>query len=470
MEQKVTAFIRDHDLLKEGSKVLVGVSGGPDSIALLHFLHSKREAWNLTLIAIAVDHQLRGDESKADVRFVETICEKWNISFESTSINVPSYKQAEQLGTQVAARKLRYFFFEKMMEKYDADYLALGHHGDDQIETLLMRFARISDARFLQGIPFKREFAGGYIIRPLLAVTKKEIEQYCALHNVAYRIDPSNEHMDYTRNFFRKNMLPLLKEKNSNIHTTVQRLSETLAEDESYLQQEAKKLFERTVKLNKDAKTAHLEISAFQSCPTALQRRAYHLILNYLYQVLPKNLSYVHEEQFFSLLKSTDGHVQIDFPHHLKVERSYHTVMFYFEQQHPQATPFFHHLLEVPGKVVLPDNSTLTATLTKHPEKQDAHTYHCLVESVSLPLHIRTRQSGDRMSWDGLRGTKKIKDIFIDAKVPMSKRDRWPIVTDHDGNILWLIGLKKGQAPLSKRENTSFITLFYEKDSNQEGQ
>ncbi|WP_235792959.1 tRNA lysidine(34) synthetase TilS [Virgibacillus salidurans] len=460
MKSSVTAFMKKHQLLTKGATVLVGVSGGPDSMALLHFLCSIRKEWELRLIAISIDHQLRDTESEADLGYVSKMCDRWNVTFIGTSLDVPSYKQEKQVGTQIAARQMRYGFFAEQMEKYEADYLALGHHGDDQVETMLMGLVRSANSSDFSGIPVKRDFVTGCIIRPLLGVTKKEINTYLEASEIIPRIDPTNNETIYTRNFFRKKTIPLLKEKNSNIHTTVQHLSETLGEDEQYLRAQAGKVFNEIVELDEEGTLAAFEIDVFQAQHSALQRRIFHLILNYLYNRLPKDLSYVHEEQFFALLQSDKGNVQIDFPAHLKLEKVYGKLIFNFLPE--EAPPSFHKTLEVPGRVDFPDGSTVTAFYNNTYYGQDKHSYFCNKEEIALPLHIRTRLAGDRMHWKGLEGSKKLKDIFIDAKVPKKDRAKWPILTDNNGEILWLIGLKKGQ-PDSQKSNTSYIQIIYEK-------
>lgn len=236
-------------------------------------------------------------------------------------------------------------------------------------------------------------------------------------------------------------------------------MTESLHEDERYLQQEAKLMVQQVVNFSSNKDIASFYINDFSSYPTALQRRAYHLILNYLYFHLPKNLSYVHEQDFFELLNSTMGNVEIDFPRHLKLKRSYQKVMFYFTNKHHVSSPY-HFILDIPEKVSLPNGSQISAVHTDKREREDRFTYICALDDVELPLHIRTRQPGDRMSWKGLNGSKKIKDIFIDAKIPKDERDAWPIVTDNHGQILWLVGLKKG---FSEAKGTSdmYIQLNY---------
>ncbi|RLL41669.1 tRNA lysidine(34) synthetase TilS [Oceanobacillus piezotolerans] len=465
MKQRVLEFIQHHQLLSMDDRVLIGVSGGPDSMALLHFFNSIRQSFNLSIIALSIDHQLRGESSKEDLRYVKEICGEWNIPFIGQSLDVPLYMEENQLGTEVAARELRYQFFGKQMEVYKGDKLVLGHHGDDQIETMLMRLTRSASSSNLSGIPVRREFHTGEIIRPFLCITKDEILTYCQSYQIKARTDESNFDTRYTRNYFRQHVLPLLKRKNSNLHQTIQQLSETLNEDEAFLQKEARKLVENVVKFEAGQRAATFDINTFLEHDQALQRRAFHLILNYLYKNLPKYLSYVHEEQFLSLLKHS-GNIKIDFPLQLKVEKSYNTITLRFLPENPK-NHAFQELLPVPGKVILPDGDSLTAVFADEIRTNDVFTYYCNLKSIELPLRVRTRKPGDRMTWKGLNGTKKVKDIFIDYKVANDERGKWPIVVDNKDQVLWLIGLKKGQVlPKGEEENEGpWIKLQYEKGS-----
>ncbi|WP_164215579.1 tRNA lysidine(34) synthetase TilS [Virgibacillus sp. YIM 98842] len=466
MKRKLLAFIEKNQLLREQSTVLAGVSGGPDSLALLHFLASIREEWKLEVIAVTIDHRLRQGESQEDVLYVEKKCKEWGIPSVSTSLNVPAYKEKNQLGTQLAAREMRYEFFREQMKAYEADFLALGHHGDDQVETMLMEMMRAADSAALKGIPVKRKFAGGLIIRPLLAVNREEILAYCKEENIDPRFDPSNEEAVYTRNYLRKYIMPLIKEKNPNIHTTVQHLSNTLQADERYLQKQAAEMAKNVVNYDKEGKKISISVNEFKTHPYALQRRAYHLILNYLYVQLPKDLSYIHEEYFFMLLHSEKSNIRIDFPSQLKLEKSYDKLMFYFPLAFPQDRSY-HRKLEIPGSVSLPDGTVIRTELVDQHKDIKKNIFICSAARIKLPLHIRTRKAGDRMTWKGLNGSKKLKDIFIDAKIPVGERDTWPLITDDDGKILWVIGLKKGQPP-GGTASAPYIKIHYENGNAQE--
>jgi tRNA(Ile)-lysidine synthase len=460
MQQTVTEFIEQRQLLTKNATVLIAVSGGPDSMALLHFYQSIRKEWNLKLIAISVDHQLRGEDSRGDLNYVRSICKSWHVKFVSTAVDVRAYKQARRVGTQVAARDVRYRFFAEQMEAHQADYLALGHHADDQIETMLMGFVRSASPNALSGIPIKRKFATGYIVRPFLCLKKTDLVKYCEENQITARVDSSNEDTTYTRNYFRKHIIPMLKEKNSNIHTTLQRLSESLQIDEKFVENEAKKMVDTVVSLEEHQKQVSFEISLFKSYPLSLQRRGYHLILDYLYNRLPGNLSYVHEDAFFTLLETGKSNVTINFPRRLQVEKSYEQIIFSFLDSNPQNSAF-QKVLHIPSKIDLPNGSKLIASYTKAPLQAGDYFWACDAEKIALPLHIRTRQPGDRMSWAGLNGRKKIKDIFIDAKIPRKDRDTWPLVVDAQGEVLWMIGLRKGRQVLQTKEDSLYIQLEY---------
>lgn len=465
MEQAVGKFIKKHQLLKKHAKVLVAVSGGPDSMALLHYLHQRQEKWDLEIVVLSVDHQLRSEESAADLTYVEEICKQWQIPFHGTSLNVPLYEETHRVSTEVAARNMRYQYFSERMQELNGDYLALGHHGDDQVETLLMKLVRTASATAFSGIPVKRKFAGGEIIRPLLAVTKAEIEAYCQQHHVEVRTDLTNFDDIYTRNFYRNHIVPLLKDKNNNIHMTAQHLSETLHEDEMYLQKQAQTVVQEAVQFSSEKRQAEMEINLFKKYDQSLQRRAFHLILNYLYETLPNQLSYAHEEAFFKLFKQESGNAEIHFPYALVLKKAYDKLIFYFETKQLTSQPFL-KTLNIPDRIPLYDGSIITVNMTKHQQAEHRLSFYIAPSEVVFPLQIRNRLPGDRMTWKGLNGTKKLKDIFIDEKIPLHERNTWPVLVDAEERVLWLIGLRKGIR--KETDSEEFVYIEYEKGSLQE--
>lgn len=459
MEQTVRQFMKHHKLVHQGATVLVGVSGGPDSMALLHMYKQLRQAWDLQVIAVAVDHQLRGEEAREDVRFVEQQCVKWDIPFVATHIDVKGYKKKTNVSTQVASRTLRYNFFKEQMKEYQADYLALGHHGDDQVETMAMSFVHHSNTRSLAGIPTKRIFACGQIVRPFLSIAKEDIYAYCALNDISFRVDPSNEDDSYERNYFRQHIVPLLSKQNPNIRQTMQHLSEHLHEDEKYIQKAAKNALEKLIIFQESPRKASFQKGEFLAFPIALQRRVFHLILNYLYENKIDGITYAHEEAFIALCNNQKPHVQVDLPNGCTISKQYDDIQLYLK--HRDEGKSYMYELPIPGEVILPSGDSFSTSYIDEPSDVGDLAYICDVKDVHFPLYVRTRKNGDRMSWKGLTGTKKLKDLFIDEKIPRAKRDVWPILSDSEGHVLWVVGLRKSHTEVNRSTERTYISIHY---------
>lgn len=443
MEYKVLEFIQQHQLIEPHKTVLVGLSGGPDSLALTHFLHKWREKWQLRVTAVIVNHQLRGKDAEADVQFVQEVCRKWNIPLLVQTVDVKSYAKKQRESIQVAARKLRYQAFQTAMDEFAADYLALGHHGDDQIETFTMQLARSAHLAGMKGIPYQRPFHTGTIIRPFLAVTKDEIMAYCQKHALTPREDTSNESLDYTRNYVRQMIVPHLKKLNENVHQTLQHLAETLREDEAYLHHEANKLLQKLVSFDRTHQAATLTIQELKSQPVSLQRRVFRLTLDYLYENKVPPLNYHHEAILLSLLADEAKNKQLHFPENLLVEKVYDKLIFYFNKQ--QVQTFHYDVHTLPATLALPNRAKLTITLQDEwVNVDDKYTYICARNQIDFPLAVRTRRPGDRIRYRGLNGSKKLKDLLIDEKIPRQKREEMIVISDFNGEILWVIGLRKG--------------------------
>lgn len=440
IEQKIKSFLKRHSFSLTGKRIAVGVSGGPDSLALLHVLWKWQQPLNLHLVALHMDHMFRGEESRQEALFVQDFCDKRRIPFEMAEADVPQYIKETGKNPQLAARERRYSFFEEMMQKHELHYLALGHHGDDQVETVLMRLTRGSTGKARAGIPFSRKMGPGLVIRPFLCLSKAEIEEYCDFHQLEPRRDPSNAKEIYSRNRFRKRVLPFLRQENPLIHEHFQRFSEELESDESYLAELTEAKMNKVMVKKKEEVT--LNIGPFLEMPMPLQRRGIKLILNYLYEEQPSSLSAVHTENIFSIIRNSHPSGSLDFPNGLKVTRSYGNCHF---QREPAEWKPFSIELHGPGLVHLPGGGQIEAAWRtgQFDDYMDADSFLVDVNEAGFPLIIRTRKPGDRMTMKGMTGTRKLKDIFIDNKIPVSKRNRWPVVTDRLGRILWLPGLKK---------------------------
>ncbi len=449
-EEKVKTFIHRHQLIEKGDIIAVGVSGGPDSLSLVAYLADRRQSLAIEVCALHLDHMFRGEESYSELKFVEHFCLERNIPFYSEQIDVAKEMEVSGEGLQEAARRVRYDFFKRGMERMKAGKLALAHHGDDQVETVLMQMTRGGNP---QGIPVRRPFGEKEIIRPLLGLDKETIERYCAHYKLNPRRDPSNEKADYTRNRFRHVVLPFLKKENPQVHEHFQRFSEEERADRLLLDELAREEMSKVWRRNKHESV--LDIKPFLAMPLPLQRRGIHLILNYLYKDKTP-FSFIHIQQILQLLKQEKSSWTLDLPHGLKVCREYQVCVFRFSQAEAQDYAFE---LNVGEQISWPYGVEFTLSRNDY-ENRDKESCFVLSSQVKLPLCIRTRRQGDRIHPKGMDGSKKLKDLFIDEKVPLSKRMQWPIVTDHEGKLIWVPGLKR-----SRYEQTGLtdgqVFLFY---------
>ncbi|MEA3319965.1 MAG: tRNA lysidine(34) synthetase TilS [Bacillota bacterium] len=443
MWETVSTFIDKYDLLPANSTVVVGVSGGADSMGLLHYLDSIKEAKRLKLVVAHVDHMFRGAESEEDMKFVKQHCDKRSLLFEAEQINVSAYQKEKKLTVQVAARECRYAFYEKVMKKYHADFLALGHHADDQVETILMRLGRGSSMTGYAGILPKRAFGDGVIIRPFLTVTKSEIMEYLTVYDVPFRHDPSNDKDTYRRNRLRHHILPILKEEFPGLHERFQAFSEQIQESEQYIEALMEKEWIAVIK-SKAINRVILDTKPLLLMAKPLQRRGIQLILNYLYNnEIPPSLSSIHIDNLLSLLESEHPSGRLHFPNGLQVIKSYNECILTFDED--KRDKAYKHMLEVPGNVALPTDFMITSEIQTQEQPQDVKENQAVIDlsKVALPLYVRTRLDGDRMKLKGTNGSKKIKSIFIEGKIPLQQRELWPLIVDANHEILWIPMLKR---------------------------
>ncbi|WP_243292561.1 tRNA lysidine(34) synthetase TilS [Bacillus sp. FJAT-47783] len=459
MFEKVKKEISDRQLIEHHSTVVVGVSGGPDSLALLHILYCLRHTFSLHLVAAHVDHMFRGRQSEEEMDDVKKFCQSLGIRCVTKQIDVKAYAKKERLNKQAAARECRYAFFKEVMEEYDADVLALGHHGDDQVETILMKLVRGTVGKGLIGISKKRKFGRGYLVRPLLSVTKKEILTYCEKHGINPRFDPSNEQDMYTRNRFRKYILPFLKKENPQVHQHFQYFSEILEEDEQFLEELAIEKMNKVMERKTNFEVI-MKVSEFKKLPPPLQRRVIHLILNYLSKGHHSPaFSAIHIESIKGMMYQPHPSSTMDFPLGFKAIKSYDK--FTITNKPPKPIPYEFHL-KIPGEITLPNGKKIICeTFEGVPTYKDHHTFFLPLHLLNEPLTVRSRRAGDKIHVKGMNGSKKVKDIYIDKKVPKDEREVWPIIEDGKGNIIWIPLLKKSIFEVFDVTNQSYIVLQY---------
>ena len=455
LEDKARQAINKYKLIQQDDRLLIGVSGGADSMALLHILCKLRREYNLHLVVAHVDHMFRGEQSYEDYVFVKKYCAEWGVTFEGTRINVPEYISRTGKSSQVASREVRYKYFEEVMNRYAIHKLVLAHHGDDQLETILMRLTRGATGDARAGIKIRRRVSGYEIIRPFLWASKDDVEDYCHNNGIAFRIDASNKKPVYARNRFRLQVLPFLKQENAQVHEHFQRFSEELMEDEAFLSALAEERLKAMV-LKKD-KEVKISIGALLQTPKPLQRRCIQLILNYLYFERQEDLSATHIESMITLFQSSHPSGEIHLPAGLKVIKSYDECLFTFGLSKSQP---YSYTIHIQGETILPNGRKIHAFTNQLTDEKSNNIFTVNLEDVQLPLTVRTRRNGDRMRVKGLNGSRKVKDIFIDKKIPVTERAAWPIVEDAKQEIIWIPGLVKSDREAIK-ESKSFITLKY---------
>ncbi|GAF22153.1 LOW QUALITY PROTEIN: tRNA(Ile)-lysidine synthetase [Bacillus sp. JCM 19047] len=442
MEQEVQRFMTDNQLVEKGNTVLVAVSGGADSMALLSLLADMGAEWSLTIYVVHVNHQLRGEESEKDCMFVQNWCRKRGVHFQDYRVDVNAQKQTEKVGTQAAAHTLRYQAFSTEMNRVSADVLATAHHGDDSTESV-MKLNRGTTPYLRLGIAAKRDFEQGSLIRPLLCVTKEAILKYCNEKEILYRDDSSNESEGYTRNRFRKYVVPELKKENPLNHIHIRRFEEWQHDDNKVLMELAEDQLAKIVMV-KEKDTVIIDKDRYLKLAIPLQRRVIHLILNCLYNkgIVRDFSSYIEQIELF--LQSHSNFASIDLRNGLKVYRENNC--YRFTQEVYVESDNYCLELNVPGMISTPLGMVGTELLPTIGEE----TVECMyipVSSFSSPLFIRNRRPGDRFNPKGLNGSKKVNRVFIDRKIDLPRRHDWPLLVDSAGNILWILLLHKAELP-----------------------
>ena len=438
--KKVFEFL--DDFISDGDTVVLGCSGGPDSMALMDILLSYRKSRHISIVCAYVNHKLRR-ESDDEMVWLENFCIKRKIFFEKMIIDNYGDDNFHN-----EARNIRYEFFDSLVRKYNANFLMTAHHGDDLIETILMRIVRGSTLKGYGGFSSCVRKSTYSILRPLVFVTKDDILLYNKKKKIEYVIDKSNFSSKYTRNRYRKDVLPFLKKEDGNVHLKFLKYSNELLTSDSFLSSETNKLFDELVIAGK------VSISKFKKIHPFLQNRFINMLLEQFYQDDLILISDVHTNLIKGLIYSIKANSFVYLPNNVKVVKCYDNFSFMKETQQIDQ-----YEIELSDYVNLPNGKNIEFL-----EKSDINNNNfCRLNSsdVCLPLQVRTRKSGDRIAVKGLNGTKKIKDIFIDLKIPARQRELWPVVVDSKDVVVWIPGLKKSKFDVPKSKNCDIILKYY---------
>ena len=433
--------VEDHFVFHKNDIIVVGCSTGPDSMALVDLLLKIRDKYSLSIIVAHVNHNVR-QQSYEEADFLKKYCEDNNLVFESMII--------ENYGDDNfhnEARNIRYQFFDTIVHKYGAHYLMTAHHGDDLVETVLMRIVRGSN---LNGYGGFKEVVGmnDYaIVRPLVYYTKAELEEYDKENNVPYYIDCSNAKDTYTRNRYRKYVLPFLKEEDKDVHLKFLKYSKALQSAARFIDKERKKAINRVVV------GETILIDKFLSEDSYLQKEILYYLLSNYYQDDLILLGDRHIQLIFQLILSKKVNASINLPNDVIARKNYNYLEFIRE-----IDAISSYEIEFDKVILLPNQHIIE----KIDYTDDNSNNICRLDSkeITLPLIVRSRRVGDKIAVKGLNGSKKIKDIFIDKKISMEKRDSWPIVVDSEGRVVWIPGIKKSKFDKKKNDYYDIILKY----------
>ncbi|MBW2019282.1 MAG: tRNA lysidine(34) synthetase TilS [Deltaproteobacteria bacterium] len=439
----VEAAIRRFHMLDEGDTVLVGVSGGPDSVALLHSLVILAPRWSLRLVVACLNHQLRGKTADQEAAFVRRLAAGLGIRCEIGSKNVPQYLAEHRLSLQEGARVVRYAFYDEVADKYSASKIALGHHADDNAESILMHLLRGTGPLGLTGIPPVRH---GRIIRPLIGLTKKEILAFLEQGGFEYVRDRSNLDTKYLRNRIRHELLPCLEaDYNPNMVCTLNRLALIVRDEEDFWDQEVKRTFQDLV-LEQTPDRLSLSARGLSRLHPALLRRLIRQAVLSLKGEL-KRLGHVHVEAVARLIAGPSPSGRLDLPKGVRVVRDQdkinfllaphkENVDFEFEYDIPRIQTTFIREIRTILKLSVCDRHHVSS-----PKSYPLTTALFDLAAVPFPLKVRNFKPGDRFKPLGMAGSQKVKTFFINHKVPRSNRLRCPIMLSR-GGIIWVGGYR----------------------------
>ena len=438
---KVETYINRHRLLASGDRVLVAVSGGPDSLALLHILHTLAPRYKIKLAVAILDHRFR-PEGLREALAVGRLARRWGLPFFGASLDVPGLSQKWAVSSQEAARRARYRFLLSIAGKWGADLIALGHQLDDQVETVLFNILRGTGVDGLSGMASRRRLGNRILIRPLLGISRREIDEYCEERRLQPFTDPSNLAPVYTRNKIRLELIPYLRENyNPRLPEALIRLSRLAADDRRFLQRKAA---ERLQEIStRRGNILILDGPSLKGLPAALKGRIGRLAL--LQVTMPGEVGWKQVQQLIKLCRGRASTAELQLPGGGRVYRLDNRLI--FTPAPISRLPVEAIRLKIPGKTVLSwANGEIQARLTRidkvkwPPSPREAYLD---LNRLPGPLWVRGRWPGARFYPQGSPGSKKLKDFFIDQKIPRHRRDHWPLVVAGE-EILWVVGLRIG--------------------------
>lgn len=456
LRNKIARFVRQHLLFEPGDTVVVALSGGADSVALLDIL-ANLPGCGPKLVPAHLNHCLRGDESDGDEQFVRQLVARYGLTAEIRRVDVSGVAAHGALSLEEAGRDARYGFFRELALRSGASAVALAHHRDDQAETVLLRLLRGSAGSGLCAMRAKGEEE--LFVRPLLAISRGEIEAYLRRVGLTWREDSSNSDTRFLRNRIRHELLPQLRSYNPRIAESLGQTAEALARDEELLRDLTAAAFGRCVAADPQGHTLALDLLAREH--PALRPRIYRMAIAAVKGDL-RRISFDHLAAVESLATSPRPSGSVDLPGDLTVQREYGRLHFCRRGCRGEMPPAGPLMIHGPGSYRLPDGSELVVeAATSLPDgwrDQGRFSLWVSAAAVPFPWEVRTFLPGDRFQPLGMEGEKKLKNLFIDRKIPLPERRRIPIFLAK-GKIFWVGGLQPASLAGGVQEGEAVIRL-----------
>jgi tRNA(Ile)-lysidine synthase len=435
LRKKVLRFIRELNLLTPGETVVVAFSGGADSTALLDIL-ANLPGFPLNLVAAHLNHMLRSEESDGDELFVSSAASRYGIRVETSRLDVAALGREKRLSLEEAGREARYGFFREIAIKHSASAIALGHHKDDQAETVLMRLVRGAGGSGLSGMRPR----SGNIVRPLLQLSRDEIEAYLHKAGVIWREDGSNSDTRFMRNRIRHELLPLLETFNPEIVQALNQSAEALAADEEVLEGLTSQSLARTALSG--CSSVRFDLSKLFLEPAPLRKRLYRAAVSSVKGDL-KRISFIHLTDIERLVLSGKPNGELNLPVGIRVVRDYGSLIF-TALEDDSFSDLDELSIAACGNYNLPCGGLISVGQSGDSDVKGRGIIFIDPDELPFPWTVRYFRKGDRFRSLGLDGSKKLKDLFVDRKIPLRERARNPLLVCRD-EIIWVCGVQSAE-------------------------
>lgn len=447
-ECKIQNYVEENNMISMNDNVVIGVSGGADSICLLKVLIKMSDIYNLKLHVVHIHHGIRGDEADMDEEFVRDFCEKFsNIMYHSFEYDIPTLASESKVSEEEMGRIIRYKAFNEVMDKFKATKIAVAHNLNDNVETILFNLCRGTGISGLKGIINKNEA----LIRPLLCVTRDEIEEYLMCCKQQFRQDSTNFQEDYTRNKIRINVIPYLEKNiNANVKEHINQLSKIALDTERFMESYTDKVFGKIVKEDLDCQNKYIvDIEALNIEEYIIRQR---ILRQCIYKLVGKlkDISNIHIDDIIKLSdKNVGKHVNL--PYGIMCKRGYNTLEMYSEKnvQHKENNVLYEEVKLNHEYYLEFYNKNIIFECLEYQKTMDIPRNNCTkwfdYDKINGVIALRNRQSGDKMKLNPEGTTKKLKDLMIDLKINKDERDSIPIVALGE-DVLWLVGKRNSEA------------------------